>query len=834
MAGNRGAGARKRRRIARASARQGGNLSTQLAARAEAREARVIHQRPMTAEEMALFTVVGATGLPLGDRTEKWDGPAAEKSYTLPGDAGCFMWRGDGDPKVKGSYSLPFVSKDGTKHAVWGAITAIAGVLSGARGGVKGMSPADTAAVKKRVEAYYSAAKTKFKDDDIKVPWADDKAENETEAYLLARAELGADADETLMALRVAAWEEQFAAAEFDYLQVACDNCDDPRSAHLGDDNDGPCTADDCDCSGFQEPDGDAAVVESGQYVGVQPDLDGFEIVNEGGITIQVPEVELALNIIQNAANGDPALRESIIVRLADFKLAGPDSDIEGTIPDAHKPGSRQPPRHSSPKAHAAPAPPPDTVGAPPVTWSAIFAPEGKLTSDGRAFAPGAIEWRDLPLTLMAMTETSEGGHIGAEVAGRIDNIWRDDEAGLIRASGVFADTDYGNLIAAGMIQMLGGNPEDYGLTASLVSDETLRGLSVDLAIADYVVGPKAQWFDADGNWAPQEAAGDDEPSLIDLYADDNIAVITKASIGCATVCPFPAFAEARIAADDSLVAGANCPPNLWTVTLDAGWRLEASSRPLTASAGGGDADAPCLPCAEVEALTASAEGLVPVLPPAAWFEDPQLPGPTAITVTDEGQVYGHAGLDGICHIGLPGQCQTIPHSNTDYAYFHLGEIECDDGSRVACGQITLDTNHAPLSHTGVQATAHYDNTGTVVAHVRSGEDEYGVWVAGALMPDAPAEKVRLLRGSKLSGDWRNMDGHRRELVAWLCVNVPGFPVPRAQASLTASADGEMEADALIAVGIPVLDDELTADERERFRALQARARFADLAAEAA
>jgi hypothetical protein len=485
--------------------------------------------------------------------------------------------------------------------------------------------------------------------------------------------------------------------------------------------------------------------------------------------------------------------------------------EVEATLPDAHQPGSRLPARNPSPRTPAAP----ESSAAPegPTAWSAILAPEGKLTSDGRAFAPGSITWRELPLTLMAMIETSEGGHVGAQVAGRVDDIWRDEKAGLIRGKGVFDTGEYGTEIGR------------------LVGDETLRGNSVDLAIGDYITGPRSDWFDeegnwigvldADGKWQPANGGSSVGQSILDVYNEDTIAVVLSAEIGMTTVCPFPAFGVAKIAVGDSLVAGAN--PAFWTVTQQGGWTVEECTECVETivAAAALAADGAVTPDEmradlELDPLTAAAAGLVPEQPPREWFEDPGFTEPTAITVDDNGRISGHAAAWGVCHIGFPSTCRTAPHSKTDYAYFHLGEIVLEDGSRIECGQITLDAPHADLRLDRSGATSHYDHTGTVVAHVRCGEDEFGIWVAGALQPDAPAEKVRLLRGSKLSGDWR--DG---ELVALLAVNVPGFPVPRQRALAACGDDGEQVL-ALVAAGIPVFEAELSEEELERFAELAA------------
>ena len=163
-----------------------------------------------------------------------------------------------------------------------------------------------------------------------------------------------------------------------------------------------------------------------------------------------------------------------------------------------------------------------------------------------------------------------------------------------------------------------------------------------------------------------------------------------------------------------------------------------------------------------------------PLLPPAEWFTDPMLPGPTPITVTDEGQVFGHIATWTTCHIGFGDMCVTPPASASNYAHFHTGELVCADGSRVAVGQITMDTGHAPISDSASRAAAHYDHTGAAVVDVRAGEDDHGIWIAGALRPDVMPERIRALMASDVSGDWRRI-GASLELVAVLAVNVPGF-----------------------------------------------------------
>lgn len=145
--------------------------------------------------------------------------------------------------------------------------------------------------------------------------------------------------------------------------------------------------------------------------------------------------------------------------------------------------------------------------------WRSLLVLEGTETDDGRLIDPGALNWRELPLTLMAMVETSAGGHEGANVAGRIDTIRREGEH--VIGEGVFDSGEFG----AEVMRMVG--------------EEVLRGVSVDLAIHEYELrGEDGSTLDPEGD--------------LDLDARVIFAV-TEATIMGATVCPFPAFADANI-----------------------------------------------------------------------------------------------------------------------------------------------------------------------------------------------------------------------------------------------------------------------------------------------
>lgn len=169
--------------------------------------------------------------------------------------------------------------------------------------------------------------------------------------------------------------------------------------------------------------------------------------------------------------------------------------------------------------------------------------------------------------------------------------------------------------------------------------------------------------------------------------------------------------------------------------------------------------------------------GAAPLNPPKAWFADPKLTGPTKVTVDSDGRVKGHLALFGSCHLTFANTCVTVPRSQRGYADFHAGTTKTHEGEVLDTGVLTVDTGHADTGwRMADRVKAHYDNTGTAAAVVRAGEDSYGVWVAGSLVPGADEELAQKLRRSPLSGDWRRVGGNL-ELVAALGVNRPAFAI---------------------------------------------------------
>lgn len=398
--------------------------------------------------------------------------------------------------------------------------------------------------------------------------------------------------------------------------------------------------------------------------------------------------------------------------------------------------------------------------------WVALLAIENQPTEDGRVIDAGALSWRDLPLSLMAMDETGPGGHEGAQVAGRIDSIYRSEENEMeIWGAGGWSEEPFGQHIGR------------------LVGEQTLRGNSVDLAILAY------EYRNADTG-----AVLTDDELMDAIFGDNDIPIlfaVTEGVILASTVCPTPAIAGAEI-------------------------MLASGVMRMTFSFG---REAP------KDVLTAAGAGMAPLHPPAEWFANPRLDGPTPLTVSPEGRVTAHAALWDSCHIGEPsgpGVCVPPPRSGMNYEIFHHGVVTCDNGEDVPVGQITMSTLHAGTSLSWKATQQHYENSGIAVADVVAGEDEYGIWVSGALRPDLPAERVREMKAGAISGDWRSVIDRGLEFIAALIVNIPGFPIPRPEARIVASAAGEEEVLTVIAAGLVTPEDVEGMTHREYRRKIAA------------
>lgn len=492
------------------------------------------------------------------------------------------------------------------------------------------------------------------------------------------------------------------------------------------------------------------------------------------------------------------------------------------------------------------------------VPWYGVLAPLGVESGDGRIFEPGTITYRDFPLPLKGMRKDLPG-HDESVVVGNITNAWEED--GLIKAEGFFAtNEDAQYFLGLRRENAMRGLSVDLDMAQSELVDS--EGEPVDLwsamddpnfdpneplteklnrgrlASATICAIPAFQeaffnlgtWVDAApaiaaaGGWcAPMSVYGDIETFISEGAWDGSASRFTDAEWKASCVVdrgegdtaktryavpikePSGELSRAGVHAAAGRIGQVDAPPD----AIAAGKRKlrsaynelgEEPPESITASA------------LSRPAYTLVASAATTDLPKKAWFENPQLDKLTPLTVTKDGQVYGHAAGWGVCHIGMD-RCTLAPKSASQYAYFHTGVLETDEGD-ISVGNLTFSTGHADLNLGWRPATEHYDNTGAVFADVRAGEDKFGIWIAGQMRPGLTPEQIREFRAAGLSGDWREIGGVP-EMVAALAVNVQGFPIPR-----TAMAASGTRVTALVAAAIVMGEDREEHDQDDAIKTL--------------
>lgn len=344
-------------------------------------------------------------------------------------------------------------------------------------------------------------------------------------------------------------------------------------------------------------------------------------------------------------------------------------------------------------------------------------------TGDGRVFEH--FDMADLPMPFAYQPERAPA-HDKAIICGRITGLSKTaDENGVQQWS------------ARGMYL-----PNDAGIEAAqLAASDTMPGVSIDA-----------------------------DKSFLMSLGEDGTKVYHSARIRGAIQLQLPAFAQAK----------ATCNQEDVTACID---RIAAASDQLVASA---------------EALLASVAAPPRWAPPTSFFDNPEFGDPetderlcpyrnregqvagfkSPMRILADGRVEGHIAGWHECHIGYPDACVTPPASATNYAYFQRGEVMCAGGELLPIGVLCFDTGHADEYGSALQAQAHYDDTGTIAAFVRCGEDEHGIWFSGVVRPDLTDGQLATFRATGPSGDWRR-EGGNLELVAALNVPTQGFPSMR-------------------------------------------------------
>lgn len=383
--------------------------------------------------------------------------------------------------------------------------------------------------------------------------------------------------------------------------------------------------------------------------------------------------------------------------------------------------------------------------------FHAIMHVEG-VSTGFRTFEVGALTWREPPFAFHWQIKSS--AHGGTPETVQVGNITRVERDGNVLHGWGRLDMGCPDAVEYGRKLV-----EGFGRWSSIGLDESPTDV-------EYV-------------W-PEPKAGEDgddadaEDGLDDLFAEPEQMIFHAGRIGELTAVSTPAQAEAVIEPMPAL--------------------LEALTDLGVAFTRGGSSNEPI--------VAAGYTITIPDCPPAWWFSEPtDVTAHGALTITDDGRVYGYLAPDGIAHRSFRDRRVTVPMGAVDYSRWMGGEAFVA-GGRVVAGPITMECGHLPpsASSNSVIRMDHYENSCSVVAKAQIGENRNGVWIAGALEPGVSAEQVSRMLACRLSGDWAPHPERPgwREFVAALLVPVPGFPMARTAPSVRVSEG------ALVASAVPV------------------------------
>lgn len=482
--------------------------------------------------------------------------------------------------------------------------------------------------------------------------------------------------------------------------------------------------------------------------------------------------------------------------------------------------------------------------------FSNVFVGEGVQTGDGRIIVPNALRTMGRPTGVRWMLKELGWGHQGAvDLPGAIESWERVDGPGdrtdLVASGWIDDELPHGAELAA---HLDAGAP--MGMSADL-DDVTVEVVDTQVVPVDDTIEIRASGgrrralarFDRYDfrlgsspirrharSAAVTAAAGEgdvDGEIWWTFSMDEVLERIIDGRLRTATAVGIPAFDFAELTLG-AAAAGAG------TADVEAEADTEPDDLDVAASARSiptGLVPVDCGIAAEIRTVTA---GGGPVAPPSAWFEVPEPDQLTPLTVTADGQVYGHVWASGACHTAsTPGSCLLAPRSSEGMPWFHVGYVVTAEGRTLPTGTLTIGGGHADDRLGAVAAREQYDDVATAWADVRVTEGRFGGWACGAARPGLTDTQLRAIRGSVPSGDWRGVGG-RSELIGVHQVNRPGYPVARldqAGQPLAIVAAGAMGAGAWtqaaapsaeiarLAAQVDQLRHELTAPARARLRA---------------
>jgi hypothetical protein len=366
--------------------------------------------------------------------------------------------------------------------------------------------------------------------------------------------------------------------------------------------------------------------------------------------------------------------------------------------------------------------------------WSGILAYLNQDTGDGRRME--GIHWDDSQLPWPLTFALEEGGH-EAPVVAQIDRVWIDGD--VFRGEGVFHEDSENAEIAA------------FSKRAIELVEEGVVGISIELDEESAEMRVKKETWD---EWrAQEEAMLEEEPSppkepevkgdrvVIDRWAsDDWLEVLVDARFRGAAIVHTPAFADAAI--EVAAVAAA----------------ISLGTRSAFANPG---------------------FGLDGTEDPRLVWQERQRPEETSgwaapITITEDGEIFGHAWRFGQCHGSFHDRCLNPPAEDRTLDRWLVGEAI----RGVRTGPLYNGGTHG-VDHRGrVKDHEWLAKTSQAVADVTAGFDSHGMWIAGRLRPGLSERELAEVKGSGVSVEWHPY-GNRLMVEGCLFVNGPAYNVRR-------------------------------------------------------
>ncbi|MFF5668808.1 phage minor head protein [Streptomyces hygroscopicus] len=174
---------------------------------------------------------------------------------------------------------------------------------------------------------------------------------------------------------------------------------------------------------------------------------------------------------------------------------------------------------------------------------------------------------------------------------------------------------------------------------------------------------------------------------------------------------------------------------------------------------------------------------------PAEWFKEPtpeELPRDAGGVFVEGGRIWGWVAQAGVEHAGYPGKRLTIESlGDLDTSHFLRARFRLDDGTTVRAGAFTMNVGHHRDGAECETAACQFDDTRTVAGIVTIGQNENGMWFAGAANPKLDAWDKAVFRACQPSYHMRMGPDGRWQVRGLLDVPQPGHSSPLLATAIT-------------------------------------------------